>query len=247
MARVWLRAALAGEDGPGRRALPAGELLHPTVLLALVVLLVNDWLAKPSPAVPGWLSGKLSDVAGLVAAPLCATAVIVCTLWLVARLRAGRLVDFSLGRGRLFGAVFACAAGFAAVKLSPGAAHALEQAAGWIGLDWRVASDPTDLAALPAIALAVWLGRREIARVPLGRLEVLERRWRGAGRPPGPDLADVAQCGGERAAVAALSGALEAYFSGGPAAPVQAALDRLRGSRSAPGGRGSSPSPKTRA
>lgn len=240
-----LRAALAGEDGPGRRAPPAGELLHPVTLVALAVLVLNDWLAKPSAAIPGWLSGKLSDVGGLVAAPLCATAIIDCALWLLARAGAAPRADFSLGRGRLVAAVVACAAGFAAVKLSPAAARALEQTVGWIGLDWRVTSDPSDLVALPALGVALWLGWREIARVPLGRLEVLERRWRRAGLPPGPALADVARCSGDGAEVSRLAAALEAHFAGGPAAAVQASLDRLRRPGSAESGAASRPSPKT--
>lgn len=221
-----LGAALAGEDGPGRRALPVGELLHPVTLIALLVLVANDWLAKPSAAVPAWLAGKLSDVAGLAAAPLVATAAVDCALWAFARF-APRL-DFSLGRGRLFTALAVCAGGFAAVKLSPAAADALERAVGRLGLDWRVVSDPSDLVALPAVAIALWIGRREIARVPLGRLEVLERRWCRARCALGRQLADVALCGADRALVDELAACLEIYFAGGPAAPVQAALDRLR-------------------
>ncbi len=227
MARAHLRAALAGDDGPGHAALPAGELLHPVTLAALLVLVANDWLAKPGSFLPGWLTGKLSDVAGLLAAPLVATAALDCALWLAARL--GPALDFSLRRGRLVAAAAACAAGFAAVKLWPAAAQALEWSAARIGLDWRVVSDPTDLVALPAVAAAIWLGRREIARVPLGRLEVLERRWRARGLLPGPGLADVIQCGAERARVEQLASALESYFRGGPDEPVKRALDRLRG------------------
>jgi hypothetical protein len=208
-------------------------------LLALLVLVANDWLAKPSAIVPGWLSGKLSDVAGLVAAPLAATAALDCALWLAAR--AGARVDFSLGRGRLAGALLVCAAGFSAVKLWPAAARGLEQVGGAFGLDWRVVSDPTDLVALPALAVAWWLGRREIARVPLGRLEVLERRWRQSGQPPGAGLADVVQSGAEPAAAEELARTLVSYFGGGPAGPARAALDRLRGPQAGE----SSPSRKT--
>lgn len=240
MAGVWLRAALAGDDGPGRRALPAGELLHPVTLVALVALVVNDWVMKPGPA-PAWLTGKLSDVAGLVGAPLAATAAIDAGLWLAARAGLARRVDFSLGPGRLFAAVAACGAAFAAVKLSPTAARALEHAVGWIGLDWRVVSDPTDLVALPALAAALAIGRRELARVPLGRIEVLERRWRdGASAAVG--LVDVARASGQPEAARALGEALDRFFAGGDAAPAQAALDRLR--RPSRPGAASRPSPK---
>src|SRR5687767_4407511 len=42
-------------------------LLHPLTVLATVVLLVNDHVLKA--AAPGWLTGKASDVAGLLVAP----------------------------------------------------------------------------------------------------------------------------------------------------------------------------------
>lgn len=231
---MWLRAALAGADGPGRRALPAGELLHPVPLVALILLVANDWLAKPSPAVPGWLSGKLSDVAGLVAAPLVATAAVDCALLLAAR--AGARVDFSLGRGRLTAAVFTSGLAFAAVKLWPAAARAFERAGGLVGLDWRAVADPTDLVALPALAVAWWVGRREIARVPLGRIEVLERRWRASGQDPRSGLNDVIACGAPAELAEELARALQSYFEGGSAAPARAALGWLRGS---PGGESS--------
>jgi hypothetical protein len=238
---VWLRAALAGDDGPGRRALPAGELFHPVTLVALVALVVNDWVLKPGPA-PVWLVGKLSDVAGLIAAPLVATAALDAALWLAARAGLARRVDFSLGPGRLVAAAAACGAAFAAVKLSPTAARALEHATGWVGLDWHVVSDTTDLLALPALAGALAIGWREIARVPLGRIEVLERGWR-AGASTTVGLGDVARASGQPEAVRALGAALDAFFAGGGAEPAQAALDRLRrpsGPRAA-----SRPSPKT--
>ena len=58
---------MRGERKPAD--LPIGEALHPVALIAVVVLVVNDWVLKPS-SVPAWLTGKLSDVSGLVFAPL---------------------------------------------------------------------------------------------------------------------------------------------------------------------------------
>ncbi len=221
-----LRAILAGSEGPGRRALPAGELLDPVALGAVLLLVVNDWVLKGR--APALLTGKLSDVAGLVAAPLIATAALDIALWAAARL--GAPVDFSLRRWKLVAAATAIGAVFAAVKLSPDAAHALERAASAVGLAWRIQPDPSDLACLPGLALAMWLGRREIARVPLGRIEVLERAWRRAGIPPRAGLTDVAVSGGDPAVVDTLAAALEASFTGsGVEAPVWQALARLRG------------------
>ena len=65
--RVW--RLLGGVDGPGKRALPAGELFHPVTLAALALLVVNDRVLKG--ALPGAVTGKLSDVAGLASFRWC--------------------------------------------------------------------------------------------------------------------------------------------------------------------------------
>lgn len=52
---------------PQGAAHPTALLLHPVTLLALLVLVLNDgWLRGAS---PGWVTGKLSDVAALVLFP----------------------------------------------------------------------------------------------------------------------------------------------------------------------------------
>lgn len=225
IARLWRR--LGGEDAAGRAALPAGELFHPVTLGALVVLVVNDWWLKGS-AAPGWLTGKLSDVAGLIAAPLVATAVLDTIAWIAAR--AGAPIDFTLRRWKLGAAIAIIGAAFAVVKLVPDAARAVADVLARGFGRAAIVADPTDLIALPALAVAAWIGRRELARVPLGRLEHLVRRRR-RGVPIAGGLEDVAAAGGDRDAVAALGDALAAYADGGPAAPVDAALARLRRDR----------------
>jgi hypothetical protein len=219
-----LRAILAGSEGPGRRALPAGELLEPVALSAVLLLVMNDWLLKGR--APAALTGKLSDLAGLVCAPLIATAALDVALWAAARL--GAPVDFSLRRWKIAAAAVAVGTAFAAVKLSPDAAGALERAAAAVGLGWRIAPDPGDLVVLPALALAIWLGRREIARVPLGRIEVIERDWRRRGTPPAAQLADVTACGADPGRVAALAARFEVALGGGEQEPLWSALDELR-------------------
>jgi hypothetical protein len=219
---------LAGEDGPGRRALPVGELLHPVPLAAAALLVLNDRWLKGADLLPAAVTGKLSDLAGLLFFPLLLTAG--ADLVLLAAARLGARVDFSLRRWKLSAAVALTAAAFAAVKLSPAAADAAANLLGALGLPSRIVADPTDLVALPVLALAGWLGVREIARVPLGRLEVLQR----AGRDPAPGLADVAACGAPRVQVAALAAALADYFAGGDAAPAEAALRSIRAPTAAP-------------
>lgn len=85
-----------------------GDLvLHPVALVSLAVLLLNDHLLKA--AAPGWVTGKLSDVAGLAFFPFL--------------LLAGR--EVLLRRAPSVRAAWAAAAltaaGFAAVKLVSGA------------------------------------------------------------------------------------------------------------------------------
>ena len=54
-------------SGPDAARVTLAWLGHPVTVLALVVLVLNDHVLKA--AQPGWLTGKLSDVVGLVLAP----------------------------------------------------------------------------------------------------------------------------------------------------------------------------------
>lgn len=107
------------------RIYPTSALLSWRWLTAVVALAVNDHCIKS--AMPGVVSGKLSDLAGMVVAP----ALLACVL--AVRSRAGLLACH-----------VAVGAVFAALKTSP-------TAAGW--WPWRVVVDPTDLLALPVLAL----------------------------------------------------------------------------------------------
>src|SRR5215831_18798280 len=104
-----LRARLAGRDAPGRTAPPLGELLDPVAIGAVVVLGANDWLLKGR--APGWLTGKLSDLAGLLFFPLLLTALADTLLWLVGR------GDFTLRLHKLAAALALTGAGFIVWKL----------------------------------------------------------------------------------------------------------------------------------
>ncbi len=115
-------------------------LLHPVALIAIAVLVINDHVLKD--AYPSWLTGKLSDVAGLVFFPL-----------LVAALLAPLV---RIDRSRLIGAcVIATAIGFSAIKLWEPATVVCEHVLGWLQLSpgpVQVVRDPTDLLALAALA-----------------------------------------------------------------------------------------------
>jgi hypothetical protein len=215
---------VAGEDGTGRTALPAGEMLHLAPLAAVLVLAVNDHILKGSGLVPGWLTGKLSDVAGVFFFPLLATATLDTIALGVARLSGARL-DFSLRRWKLAAALAVTAAAFTALELSEAFGAAWVATLGRIGFPSTTTRDPTDLVALVMLVPAWLVGRAELARVPLGRLEVMRR----AGRV---DLADVRALARETAAVDALAEALEAWLAApteASAARVEARLAALRG------------------
>jgi hypothetical protein len=155
---------LAGTYERLRRALragglPIGEAMHPVALLGLLVMVVNDWILKPRVG-PSALTGKLSDLGGLIAAPVVLTAAIGLVL------RVARAKDPYLTHRRLVIAVATTGAVFAAIKLS-------ERAAGWfvsvisVVRPAEVYLDRTDLLCLPVLGIAYWIGRDELRR--LGR------------------------------------------------------------------------------
>ena len=150
--------------GPGGAAMRPGDvLIHPIALAATALYALNDHILKE--VTPGLLSGKLSDVAGLVVLPL--------TLLAIAEITTGRIY----GRRALIAAVGISAAGFAAVEVWPVAEAAWCWT--WGALQWPFLagsawisgsavppitpvitwSDPTDLLTLPA-ALAALAVRR---------------------------------------------------------------------------------------
>jgi hypothetical protein len=176
-----LRRALRGVDRAERPALPVGEAMHPLTLLCVFLLVLNDWVLKRH--WHGGLVGKLSDLAGLAFAPVILTAAIGLSLAVAARL--GLRVDPSLTRRRLLLCIAATGAGFAAIKLSPAAADALIRVLE-IVRPAEVYLDRTDLLTLPALAIAYWIGRDELRRIPLGKPAAIHR----LGRPAHAALVD---------------------------------------------------------
>jgi hypothetical protein len=203
-ARAW--RLLTGEDDPTHRGLPASELLAPLPLAAVAMLATNDWVLKRS-SLPGWLTGKLSDVAGIFVFPLIVTAVVDLLLLGCARARLLPTMDFTLRRWKLAAAIAATAIGFCVLKAWPAGST-------WLAGIWaklagpnRVAVDPSDLLALALLPVTWWQGRRTIARGAHGRLELALRRAR-AGRPLVAPFGDAAACGADAAVVEDLDRAV---------------------------------------
>ncbi|MEW2143809.1 hypothetical protein AB0869_13455 [Micromonospora vinacea] len=125
-------------------------LCHPASVIALVLLLVNDHVLKA--AHPGLVTGKLSDVAGLVLAP---PLVAVLLTLLVPRLPA---------RAAALASLVAVGAGFAVVKSSGYAAELASSAWTVLAGPSLVRADWTDLLTLPALGLSWWSWTRSRQR-----------------------------------------------------------------------------------
>lgn len=130
-------------------------LLHPVPIAAIGVLLVNDHWAKAT--FDNAITGKISDVAGLVFFPL-----LLQSLVEISAPRPSRRV--------LLGCIVATAVVFALVKTWAPAGEVYRWGLGLLQAPIRGAirpvmlvRDATDLLALPALAIAWWVGRRRSA------------------------------------------------------------------------------------
>lgn len=112
-------------------------LAHPLWWVALAVLLANDHLFKGSGVLPQPVIGKVSDIAGLfLVGPLLAAVLRVQTKrgWALAHVVPGAI--------------------FAAINLSPTLAGGFESLMAITPFPWSIYVDPTDLVALPMLALS---------------------------------------------------------------------------------------------
>lgn len=139
-----------GVKTPETRSPALAWLGHPLTVTAVVVLLLNDHLLKP--LWPGALSGKLSDVAGLIVAP--------------------PLLDLLVRRPRL--SILVTGVAFTLVKTTAVGAALASQAWTLVWGPSRVLADPVDLVALPALYAAWWAWRHPDARaVRLARAAIV--------------------------------------------------------------------------
>lgn len=116
---------------------PHCALLHPVWLAALGTLALNDHVLKGAGFLPALVTGKLSDFAGLLVAPLLLAALARVRTeggWLLAHIAVGLV--------------------FSAIQLSVPAADFWSASMGLLGFPWAITSDPSDLTALPMLALS---------------------------------------------------------------------------------------------
>jgi len=138
-------------DGEKHTALAA--LRHPLFWVALIVLVLNDHVFKGGDLLPGWLTGKLSDFAGLIVAPIVVAAL------LRARTRRGHALAFLLVGGWFVGA-----------NLFAPVAEATTALASSFGLSWTFWVDSTDLVALAVLPLTWQIVRQPTARLSGARI-----------------------------------------------------------------------------
>ena len=131
--------------------------MHPVWWLSLLVLLLNDHLLKGAHLLSPAVTGKLSDFAGMLVAPA-----LLAVLVRARRPKAFVACHFAVG----------CV--FTLLELSDRAAAAFCEIAAAFGLAYQVVADPTDLVALPMLALSVWLFH------PLRPRDALPTLWRRA-------------------------------------------------------------------
>ena len=135
---------------------------HPLTVAAAFLLLLNDHVLKT--AFPGPVTGKLSDVAGLVAAPA------------LLALAVGLIAPKAPPSWPAAIALVATGAGFTWTKASQAGAEAASAAWSVVNGPSVILADPTDLLALPALGLAWWAWRRSRSGPPLAARAVPRAR-----------------------------------------------------------------------
>ncbi len=175
---------IAPEETAHEPALPLTLLVRRWPALAIVVLAVNDHVLKGSGLLPDWLTGKLSDFAGLLFFPL-----LLVTLWNLAcdgvnGVARKQLVSASPTTAQLMLAATAAGAFFTAVQVHEPVADFYARATAWLAF-WSdapratVTMDPSDILAVPMVFFSFLLGQRAIAKLPPGRLPWIRARLEG--------------------------------------------------------------------
>jgi hypothetical protein len=144
-----------------RARAPGDLLLRPLAVVALMTLILNDHVLKRLS--PGLLTGKLSDIAGLVFLPL-----LIISIYELARAAARR--PWRIGDRGVAAVAATVAIGFAATKFSTAVGSTYGDMLGW--LRWplmghwshiAISADPTDVLCAPGVIIA-WIEARAYVR-----------------------------------------------------------------------------------
>lgn len=143
----------------------ASDLAHPLPIAAVVVLAVNDHLLKGAGILPGWVTGKLSDIAGLFFFPVLLAA--------VGRgiARALHKNDAPLRASLAVVAPLVTGIGFAAVKLSAFVNARVAETWGFMTMD---ATDLWTLLVIPLSAAFLLRAKRPVEPVPSASRRALD-------------------------------------------------------------------------
>lgn len=148
------------------------RLLHPVSLAATALYGFNDWWLKENWS--GLLSGKLSDVAGMVVLPL--------TLHTLAEI----VLQRELSSRWLLAMILVSAVGFSAVEVSPLASAAWCWT--WGAMQWpfyALASIGSEIP--PVRPVVAWSDPTDLLTVPFGLLALLTGTQRSSNAQPDSD------------------------------------------------------------
>jgi len=164
-------SAAVHEHAAPRSAPSLDALLHPVPLAALALLLVNDHVLKASH--PGWLSGKLSDVAGLVLLPF-----VLLAAWDLLRLARPQLP--AAGPRAALLCVICVMVAFTAIKVVPLGSELYQVGLGGVQWPFRAVAALGAAEPLPGLA-PVQLTRdlSDLLVLPAALVVLVVRPWRG--------------------------------------------------------------------
>lgn len=137
------------------------EVLHFWPLFFVALLLVNDWIFKPFALLPGWATGKLSDIAGLYFFPLVLSSFFSLGLNLLSLNKAKRERHGRPTKTRLVICYVATCLVFSLIKINPFINGVFESLFEFSFGRSTIVMDATDLICLPALfwSLIASLGR----------------------------------------------------------------------------------------
>ena len=156
-------------------------VLHPLWLASLALLVLNDHVLKGAGLLPGVITGKLSDVTGMLVAPV----VLACLLRVRSR-RGLALAHVAVG------------VGFAVMEVTDFAPMLTDKALALVGMHWVATRDLGDLLVLLLLPLcdrwSAAVAANTVARTPLvaGPPRVTGETWLARGLVLGGALAGIA-------------------------------------------------------